>query len=896
MKEYNTPGGEKRIAIERPVWSVEEVLAANRRLIATPHALKHFEDKRGLKEDTIQKFMLGFVSHLQALTVPVYKEDGTLFNVRFHSIRSKKKWGLAGKTTMYLYDHRNFDWDANEVWIVEGEPDLWVAHKLGLNAITGTGGAGVIHSIINDRIDGFKDKKIYLVMDNDTAGTEAAAKLRALFDSEHKVFKIKWPINAPYGYDLCDWYKNAKELNDEPKDMLKQMIEPFSLSDAMVHVKLSEEFYGELENNPIYINGAEYWRKVQKGMATRLSSFLLKPKMRLVNVLGNEVNSDILVADVVCGNTTYPNIFIPKEAFSSKKSFQRNMPSTEMSFRGSDTDLQDLMEFVAGNKRPIPKKHAVDHFGIIPSFDAWISPNCVIGRKGFVDNPDVIALPQGTVMEDRIQPVNAGEEEKQKLLSKMMDLIPKVHSPECAMTTWAWMTACFLKPWFQPYKLGGFPILNIFGTAGGGKTSIATMFYRMFGYTESEPFSARMTPFSVMKLLSVSTTVPLIVDEFKYDLPREVIDFWRNKTRSIYTGESDFRGTKELTLVQYKSRAPLVICGEVALSSEKALFERVIPASPSPFWLQSESGHTAKKVFEELKNVNLEAFPGYFVPWLLANRKDIMGKMMLNAVKYITVLTGKNRLPIRIEKNMAVVKLGIDVIRKFFAENLEGVDLTEFDLKCEKAIRWIVSEMSTLDSFGRSKMAMDELVECFAVMAMTNRLACDVHYTMGSLQEGVVRLDDIRGEFPRYVYIHFASAFPEFCKWARETQYRGEILDKNAYYRQMRECADNKEYIVDLNRNKRFVEDAAGAVVKRTLMIDLYKASKMGLEVDGFGVPSGKISAHVSSGGELNDDEENAFGIPEEYTYAEETGNECVEEYSYSEETAIDGGEDDIPF
>ena len=77
-------------------------------------------------------------------------------------------------------------------------------------------------------------------------------------------------------------------------------------------------------------------------------------------------------------------------------------------------------------------------------------------------------------------------------------------------------------------------------------------------------------------------------------------------------------------------------------------------------------------------------------------------------------------------------------------------------------------------------MALDYLLEHLAVMAETERLKRDVHYTFRD-QDIAIRLD---------------SCLAEFRRFHRETQLDGEILDQGAYQKQIRENQERNGYVL----------------------------------------------------------------------------------------------------
>ncbi|MDP6599787.1 MAG: hypothetical protein QGI86_28650, partial [Candidatus Poribacteria bacterium] len=72
-------------------------------------------------------------------------------------------------------------------------------------------------------------------------------------------------------------------------------------------------------------------------------------------------------------------------------------------------------------------------------------------------------------------------------------------------------------------QLEGFPILSIAGTRGAGKSTFLRLLWQLMGAKAGEGsrlFSCTETDFVMLKLLSSSSSIPIIFDEFKpYDMP-----------------------------------------------------------------------------------------------------------------------------------------------------------------------------------------------------------------------------------------------------------------------------------------------------------------------------------------------------------------------------------------
>jgi hypothetical protein len=156
-----------------------------------------------------------------------------------------------------------------------------------------------------------------------------------------------------------------------------------------------------------------------------------------------------------------------------------------------------------------------------------------------------------------------------------------------------WFFATPFKPQIER-RLNHCPIFNCWGTKGAGKTSLLQLFWRVFG-AESEPLSCTETEFALLTLLSSTASIPLVFDEFKpWDMRQDQVRRFERILRRVYQGEVEHRGKPDLRLIAYHLTAPVAVAGEVAVSTQPALLERIIPVSPSPHWLaEHEEARTA---------------------------------------------------------------------------------------------------------------------------------------------------------------------------------------------------------------------------------------------------------------------------------------------------------------
>lgn len=198
----------------KPLPTAELVEFWHKSLMGRDRALKYMHDERGLTDETLRKYLIGWDG--QRFTIPVYDEDGELVNIRRYnpSARSHKdkmiSWGPGhGSGRLYglevLKDH-------DEVVFTEGEWDRLIAMQHGFPAITSTSGASVFKP---EWARYFKGKTVYHAHDEDKQGDAGAMKatqyMKAVAAACYRL-KLNTDID---GGDLTDFFTSLGRTADD---------------------------------------------------------------------------------------------------------------------------------------------------------------------------------------------------------------------------------------------------------------------------------------------------------------------------------------------------------------------------------------------------------------------------------------------------------------------------------------------------------------------------------------------------------------------------------------------------------------------------------------------------------------------------------------------------------
>jgi hypothetical protein len=177
---------------------------------STAPVRQYLTEVRGINDDTLRKFMIGFDG--ERVTLPVYNEFNELVNIR------RYKWNsYEGATKMInyedeqgnaygevrLYGIENLTDDSIEsVMLCEGEWDRLVAEQNDIRTVTTTAGAGNFNA---EFFDFFRNKKyVYVCYDNDEAGRMATTYFLENAPKGPIYYAINWPADLPVKADVTD--------------------------------------------------------------------------------------------------------------------------------------------------------------------------------------------------------------------------------------------------------------------------------------------------------------------------------------------------------------------------------------------------------------------------------------------------------------------------------------------------------------------------------------------------------------------------------------------------------------------------------------------------------------------------------------------------------------------
>jgi hypothetical protein len=536
-----------------------------------------------------------------------------------------------------------------------------------------------------------------------------------------------------------------------------------------------------------------------------LASFTIKPKMR-ITLEGEGERLDTVLKSA---GGEYPNLF-KREAWNSKRQFLAALPSVELQYYGTDKDTQAILAMVTSKEVPIRKGTTV----LGKACDLWVLREGVLSRDGWVKNPDIVYIPSEVEFDRRVRYSaikDEGDLIRQVIPSAIILNEGKVIFP---VLGWFFSTpfACEIRR-----RLHHYPILIVWGTHGGGKSSLLRLLWRMFG-VESELFSSTETPFTFLRLFSGTSTIPIIIDEFKpFNMKEDETRLLIRFLKRLYDGEIEHRGRPDLSMVAYHLQAPVAIAGEVTpIALESAMAERVIQVNLSPDALTFGSPYVS--AFNKLSSLNLGGFALPYIRWCLGADLD---DLMTEALTLFPAAL--KEVPPRVRDNVLVMITGLTALKRFASQH--GVKIAEepFRTGITESVIGLIAEL--FEKGGHEEIGLTNFLETLATLAQTQRIKHGVHYTT----------DDANTR----LYINLPDCLAEFRKFVRETSARIEVLDQRAYNRQAREIYQRKGYVLNTNTSKWFemfkTDEGSKGKVRKCLEIDM---EQLPFDTSGFEPPA----------------------------------------------------------
>ena len=499
-----------------------------------------------------------------------------------------------------------------------------------------------------------------------------------------------------------------------------------------------------------------------------LSSFVLVPKARILTEDGEMIVGEARTDK----GAVIPDIALPLHAFHSRKDFLRHLPSPDLQWTGDDANTQGVLRALA--QRKVPRQPGTKMLGYYEGDGKsyWVCPKGAIVESGFVDPSPVTYVPSDGPLDGKVEYPIVDDVTFLRVAHQVFDLLPKANKPRVMVPIIGWFCATPVKPRFMRV-VRSFPELCVHGPAGSGKSSLlCDVMWPLLGIADGEAFSATETDFAMIRALTSTRSIPIIIDEYKpFDMPRDRLKTLHRLMRRLYRGEAERRGRADQGLNKYPLQAPLCLAGE-SRPTEAAILERLVTAAPEKRTLSEIPEY--RNAFAALKALDLSVFAARYIQFCLG--RDFEADLLAGQKTADTHLVGRT-IPLRVRQNIAAMLVGVRLFTEFA---LHCGYAGKLDLDVQEGVNAVIEDLLEADN-GGVKNPLDQFLEMLGVMAVEGELKHGKNYVFDS---------DL-------LFVHLETSYDLFRQHCKKVDYEGEIVDLKALRRLIHENQLQGGYVKD---------------------------------------------------------------------------------------------------
>ena len=275
-----------------------------------------------------------------------------------------------------------------------------------------------------------------------------------------------------------------------------------------------------------------------------ITSFIIRP----IESITIPEEGETLKVKLITEHKEFEELLFP-DCWISPQKFIKSLPAKETTFTGNGIDVQNIRAYLS--TFDMAHKIGIRTSGFYEG--KFITEEGVLSAEG--KSNDVIYLNE-TKTNCKLISIDPATCEE---INRIKDYIDKFNTPTVSLPILGWTVACFFKQIIHESLKekgvgNGFPLLNIQGEAGSGKTSTMTnILMRIFALNNEHKSIGELTKFTMMKLVDGSNTIPVIFEENKScmqnDQYRSMIS---NLIRSTYNCLEGERGRADQTTQIYR--------------------------------------------------------------------------------------------------------------------------------------------------------------------------------------------------------------------------------------------------------------------------------------------------------------------------------------------------------
>jgi hypothetical protein len=336
----------------------------------------------------------------------------------------------------------------------------------------------------------------------------------------------------------------------------------------------------------------------------------------------------------------------------------------------------------------------------------WLCRDSVITRSDTIeaDKAPLVFIDTSKNAPDIDYPC-VDEETYTELIHNLFPAVTEINTASVMWPTLGWFMACPYKTLLEESGIR-FPVLNLFGTRGSGKTSTLTRIMQpMFGYRNGRTYDCSTTQFVLLSLLGTTNSLPVALSEFRRSSMTDTA--YNRVLRTIllaYDHGFDARGKSDQTTETYPLSAPFSVDGEDSIS-DAACKERsvIVNLKPESVAEGTDAWHTFRKV----SALPLSQFGGPYIRFTL--HQTVAGvAAKWNELYNITTEAFDFVIPDRVRRNITTTLLGVWSVGAFVDQF--GVSLPEITPQFVEQAFGPSLDLVVDRHTGRTTLVVDEMI------------------------------------------------------------------------------------------------------------------------------------------------------------------------------------------
>ncbi len=439
----------------------------------------------------------------------------------------------------------------------------------------------------------------------------------------------------------------------------------------------------------------------------QLSTFVLKPTL-LLSPFDENDGQDRLICDVISGGNVWHNISFPKSAFDKSDSLLKVLTKVQWQWFGQDRHVRKLLPFLVHKleQHGMPQCAATSVLGRhnYRGKTYFVAKNCTLGEDAALLWVDPQREHPEIVLKDY------DKETVTAVMDSFLEWYFLINVPHVVWVVLGWTMASLLKPVIEACGWR-FPILNLFGTRGAGKTSLLLKVLQpLVGYAVPAAYDSDTTPFVMRVLLGSTNCILVSFSEHRQYSPNSA-----RLIRNIllaYDSSKDSRGTSQQTTIRYNLSAPITVDGEDPVTDPAGL-ERVVQVNLKPETIRE--GTVAYTAFQVLSERNLHALSRPLIEFSLKfSVEDV--RPLLEAALFECQRILPLTLPDRVRRNLSICLMGMRLFTQFVESFGRKLELPS---NLDEILRGTLENVVDLET-GRTRLLVDDFVEDAIVYSALN--------------------------------------------------------------------------------------------------------------------------------------------------------------------------------